>query len=138
MKVEEPMTAAERAEKELLERGLQVVKRWADRGRPFTANDFRDELTMVGFPKTGRGGLMTAALARKIVRRTDTRVVTHARSVVQYIGTHVGSGNTEIAPRGDVVVIPVQRDRAGKFSAKGQPAESPADRGMLSLFEDDE
>lgn len=118
-----------------LERGLKVIDRWARTGKPFSSNDYRDELALLEVPSKLGGSLIQSAIGRGLIRRipgagvVSTDTGTHGKRIAEYIGAHIA---VPPAPsRSELVAVPVQRDHAGKFASKRQPGP-----GAESMFGD--
>lgn len=108
------------------EAGLDVIRGWAATGRPFSANDCREELRAVGVTSAGTGALFKAAIKARVIRRvgwvTSTDVGTHAKPVARYIG---GDQRTPL----EALTVPVVRDPTGRFTSNEAP------HGAVPLFD---
>lgn len=120
------LSEVEVAHRRVIDAGLEVLQRWADRGQPFSANACREELRAVGVEKSATGALFNAAIKARIIRRvgweTSTDVGTHHKPVARYLGT---DHRTPL----EVLTVPAHRAPTGRFVP---PVE---DCGTPPLFE---
>jgi hypothetical protein len=121
------LAEVELAHRDAIDAGMEVLRRWAATGQPFSANNVRGELRAAGVRAESGGALFNAAIKARLIKRvgaeTSTDLGTHAKPVNRYIGTGARQAPVER------VTVPVQRNRIGRFTS------GPDDAGTPSLFD---
>lgn len=120
------LAEVETAKRRVIDAGLDVLRRYAAAGRPFSANDVREQLRAVGVESASTGALFNAAIKAKLIRRvgweTSTDVGTHAKPVARYIAA---GQRTPL----EALTVPVVRDNGGRFTNNDTPS------GAVPLFD---
>lgn len=115
-----------------MDEGIEVLRARAALGKPFSANDVRDELRAVGIESRATGGLFYAAIKanvlRKVGRTTSDDPGTHHKDVATYVAGWQPSASIvrEQPPSPEEITVPVKRDGYGRFrSTPSAPPETP-------------
>lgn len=120
---ERVLCEVELAHRAAIDAGMDVLRDWAAKGAPFSSNDVRSALRAAGVKAESAGALFNAALRARMIRRCGDEMSTDERTrhrVNRYIGTGVALSRRE------TVAVPVQRNRAGRFTAGTDDPGTPA------------
>lgn len=84
------LSEVEIAKRRVIDAGLDVLREWAAKGRPFSANDARAQLREVGVEASTAGALYNAAIKAGLIRpigeEPSTDLSTHHKAVQMYVG----------------------------------------------------
>lgn len=68
----------------------RVLQEWAATGEAFSSDSMREQLDLAGVPNRARGGLISGAQARGVIRHVgfvrSTHSATHGKWISQYEG----------------------------------------------------
>lgn len=116
------LAEVEVAKRRVINAGLEVLRRWAAKGRPFSANDVRAELRTVGVESASMGALFNAAKKAKIIRSVgreqSTDIGTHGKDVTRYIS---GDQRTPL----ELLTVPAHRSPTGRFTPPAPAGDTP-------------
>lgn len=114
------------AKRRIVDAGMEVLREFAAKGRPFSANDARSALRAVGCDRYTTGAVFKAAEKARIIRSvgavTSNSRSTHGKAVARYIAA---DQRTPL----EALTVPVVRDPAGRFTNNDTPS------GALPLFD---